>query len=271
MTPRKRDDLFARDDAPEKFEFNESVARVFDNMLERSVPFYKECQQMVVALVEATAQPGTRVYDLGCSTGTLIREMARAVPPESDIRFIGLDNSDAMLKKARRKLKEFGDRCEVVSGDLNGPLELENASVVILNYTLQFLPPARRQGLLKRIRQSLLPGGALILIEKVKAEAAALAPVFVERYYAYKRERGYSRMEISRKREALEEVLVPLPPGENVTMLETAGFGTVDVFFKWFNFCGFVALRGEAGSGSQPAPGPQPASGKKRAKTRKSR
>ncbi|MGP0564502.1 MULTISPECIES: carboxy-S-adenosyl-L-methionine synthase CmoA [unclassified Nitrospina] len=264
MAPRQRDNLFARDDAPEKFEFNESVARVFDNMLERSVPFYKECQQMVVALAENYAQPGTRVYDLGCSTGTLIREMARALPASSKVRFVGIDNSDAMLKKARRKLKEFGDRCEVVTGDLNGPLELEEASVVVMNYTLQFLPPAKRLALLKRIHKSLLPGGALILIEKVKAEAETLDPVFVERYYAYKREMGYSRMEISRKREALEQVLVPLRPGENVTILEKAGFQDVDVFFKWFNFCGFAALRGGA-------PGSTKAPGKKRAKPRKSR
>ncbi|CCQ91205.1 tRNA (cmo5U34)-methyltransferase [Nitrospina gracilis 3/211] len=264
MTPRQRDDLFARDDAPEKFEFNESVARVFDNMLERSVPFYKECQQMVVSLTATYAQPGTRVYDLGCSTGTLVREMARALSASSDVRFVGIDNSDAMIKKARRKLKEFGGRCEVVAGDLNGPLELADASVVVMNYTLQFLPPAKRQALLKRIHQSLLPGGALILIEKVKAEAETLDPVFVERYYAYKREMGYSRMEISRKREALEQVLVPLRPGENVTILEKAGFRDVDVFFKWFNFCGFVALR-RGGSNTRPA------SGKKRAKARKSR
>lgn len=270
MTPRQRDDLFARDDAPEKFEFNESVARVFDNMLERSVPFYKECQQMVVALAGTYAQPGTRVYDLGCSTGTLIREMARSLPASSEVRFVGIDNSDAMLKKARRKLKEFGDRCEVVAGDLNGPLELEGASVVVMNYTLQFLPPARRQGLLKRIHKSLLPGGALILIEKVKAEAKELDPVFVERYYDYKRKMGYSKMEISRKREALEQVLLPLRPGENVTILQKAGFQDVDVFFKWFNFCGFVALRG-GGPGTGKVPGAQPATGKKRTKPRKSR
>jgi len=269
MTPRKRDDLFAGDDAPEKFEFNESVARVFDNMLERSVPFYKECLDMVTALVREYARPGTRVYDLGCSTGTLIRELARSLPEPEGVRFTGIDNSPAMLKKARRKLKEFGGRCELVEADLNGPLELDGASVVVMNYTLQFVPPGKRKAVLGRIHRALPPGGALILIEKVRGEAKPLDDLFIEQYYRYKREMGYSRMEIARKRESLEQVLVPLTPGENVTILYKAGFETVDVFFKWFNFAGFVALR-EGGAGT-PAAGTAQPPGKKRAQRRKSR
>lgn len=257
MTPRKHDDLFAGGNAPEKFEFNESVARVFDNMLERSIPFYKECLGMVVALVQQYARPGTRVFDLGCSTGNLIRELARAIPEREGIRFVGIDNSPAMLKKARRKLKAFGHRCELVEADLNGPFSLDGAGVVVMNYTLQFIPPQRRKTVLARIQRALPPGGALILIEKVQGESTELDSLFIGQYYRYKREKGYSRMEIARKREALEEVLVPLKPSENVKIMQSAGFGTVDVFFKWFNFAGFVALP-DAPTGAQPAAGKKP-------------
>jgi len=247
MTPRHKDELFRKSGKTEKFEFNESVARVFDNMLERSVPFYKECQSMVVELVKEHVQPDTSVYDLGCSTGTLIKYLAQAIPKKSKIRFVGIDNSAPMLKKAKRKLKDPIDRCELVEADLNEKLEINNASVIVMNYTLQFIPPPNRAAMLQRLHKALLPGGCLILIEKVRGETADLDDAFVDQYYRYKQEHGYSRMEIAKKREALEDVLVPLKPSENVKLLSRAGFGTVDVFFKWFNFAGFLALKKRLG------------------------
>ena len=151
MTSKKKDTLFKQSTAPGKFEFNEPVARVFDDMLERSVPFYKECQQMVIDLTLHFAQKNSAVYDLGCSTGTLLRHLARAIPEKQNIRFIGLDNSEAMLKKARGKLKGHLKRCELVEADLEGDFKLADASVVIMNYTLQFIPPKRRTVMLKKI------------------------------------------------------------------------------------------------------------------------
>lgn len=248
MTPRHKDELFRNAGKTVKFEFNESVARVFDNMLERSVPFYKECQSMVVELTKDQVQPGTTVYDLGCSTGTLIKNLTQAIPKKSKVRFVGIDNSAPMLKKAKRKLKSHQDRCELVEADLNEKFEITDASVIVMNYTLQFIPPKKRAAMLKRLHKALLPGGCLILIEKVRGENAELNDAFIDQYYRYKREHGYSRMEISKKREALENVLVPLKPSENVKLLGRAGFGTVDVFFKWFNFAGFLALKTRSGS-----------------------
>ena len=243
MAIKKKDTLFKKPSAPVKFEFNEPVARVFDDMLERSVPFYKECQQMAVDLALHFAQKGTAVYDLGCSTGTLLRQLVKAIPKSQDIRFIGLDNSEAMLKKARGKLKGHLKRCELVTADLESHFGLANASVVIMNYTLQFIPPKRRAAMLKKIYKGLRPGGALILIEKVRGESDPLDELFVGRYHAYKRGQGYSQLEIARKRDALEKVLIPLKPGINRDLLKGAGFRQVDVFFKWFNFAGFLAVK----------------------------
>jgi tRNA (cmo5U34)-methyltransferase len=243
MPAKKKDTLFKKSTAPGKFEFNEPVARVFDDMLERSVPFYKECQQMVIDLARHFAQKDSAIYDLGCSTGTLLRHLVKAIPKSKNNRFVGLDNSEAMLKKARGKLKGHLKQCELVEADLEGDFELAGASVIIMNYTLQFIPPKRRAAMLKKIYQGLRPGGGLILIEKVRGESDGLNDLFVEQYHAYKRSQGYSKLEIAKKREALENVLVPLKPGKNRDLLTEAGFRQVDVFFKWFNFAGFLAVK----------------------------
>lgn len=243
MPNKKRDTLFKKPSIPVKFKFNEPVVRVFDDMLDRSVPFYKECQQMVVDLAQHFAQRNSTVYDLGCSTGTLLRHMVKAIPKTKNIHFVGLDNSEAMLKKAHGKLKGHLKRCDLVEADLNSDFQLSNASVVIMNYTLQFIPPNRRATLLKKIYEGLQPGGGLILIEKVRGESGGLNDLFVEEYHHYKQKQGYSKMEIAKKREALENVLVPLKPGKNRDLLVAAGFRQVDVFFKWFNFAGFIAIK----------------------------
>ena len=243
MAKHNKDTLFKQSSVPGKFEFNEPVARVFDDMLERSVPFYKECQQMVINLGQHFAQRDSAIYDLGCSTGTLIRHLARTLPKSKNIRFIGLDNSTAMLKKAREKLKGHVKRCRLMEADLESDFELTDASVVIMNYTLQFLPPKRRSSMLKKIFQGLRPGGGLILIEKVRGESDNLNNLFIEQYHAYKQNQGYSKLEIAKKREALENVLIPLKPEKNRDLLTGAGFRQVDIFFKWFNFAGFLAVK----------------------------
>ena len=243
MVPKQKDTVFKKPWTQGTFEVNEPVVRVFDDMLERSIPFYKECQQMVIDLVRHFAQKNSAVYDLGCSTGTLLRHLVKAIPITQKIRFVGLDNSEAMLKKARGKLKGHLKRCELVAADLESGFELADASVVISTYTLQFILPKRRAGMLQKIYQGLRPGGGLILIEKVRGESNGLNDLFIEQYHAYKRSRGYSKLEIAKKREALEKVLIPLKPEKNRDLLAKAGFRQVDVFFKWFDFAGFLAVK----------------------------
>ncbi|MDH5764353.1 MAG: carboxy-S-adenosyl-L-methionine synthase CmoA [Nitrospinota bacterium] len=243
MPAKNKDTLFKHPSAPVKFEFNEPVARVFDDMLERSVPFYKECLQMVIDLALHFAQKDSSVYDLGCSTGTLLRQLIKTLPKGKNIHFVGLDNSEAMLKKSRRKLRGCLERCELVEADLESDFGLTDASVVIMNYTLQFIPPKRRVAMLKKIYKGLRPGGGLILIEKVRGESDGLNDLFIEQYHAFKQSQGYSKLEISKKREALEQVLTPLKPEKNRDLLVRAGFRQVDIFFKWFNFAGFLAVK----------------------------
>jgi tRNA (cmo5U34)-methyltransferase len=237
-----KDELFSGSGAPEKFEFNENVARVFDDMLERSIPHYRECQEMVVDWCTRFAREDSNLYDLGCSTGALLLRVASALPEHSRTRLIGIDNSMPMLDKARQNLQAVRNPWELVHADLDGDFSLTNASVVVMNYTLQFIAPERRQLLIGKIFGGLQANGCLLLTEKVLGDTPELDAAFVDMHHRFKRERGYSDLEISRKREALENVLTPLKLYENIELLRQAGFRNVDLFFKWNNFAGLIAL-----------------------------
>jgi tRNA (cmo5U34)-methyltransferase len=228
------------------FKFGTTVANVFDDMVNRSVPFYEEFQRMLGELAADHAQPGTDVYDLGCSTGTTLIHMDSLV--NNNIRFIGIDDSLQMLEKCDRKLREFGFTrpFELRVADLNQRVDVSNASVVVLCLTLQFVRPLYREKLLKNIYDGLVPGGTLLLVEKILAEDSNMNRDFIKYYYDMKRRHQYSEMEIAQKREALENVLIPYKLSENILMLRDTGFETIETFFKWYNFAGIIAVKKQA-------------------------
>ncbi len=228
---------------PSDFKFGATVANAFDDMVERSVPYYNEIQRMIIELAAEHAMPNTNVIDLGCSTGTTMIGLNPFV--DDSIRFVGIDDSAEMLKKCNLKLQEanLNREYELVLGDLHQEVKIENASVVILCLTLQFVRPIFREKLLKCIFDGLVPGGVLIISEKVLAEDSLFNRNFIKYYYDYKRRNHYSEMEISQKREALENVLIPYKLSENITMLREAGFSHTETFFKWYNFSGFIAIK----------------------------
>lgn len=238
-----RDTLFQKPKSTEPFEFNDSVARVFDDMLARSVPMYQECQDLAVHWCARYAKPSTLVYDLGCSTGTLLLKLAQTLGKSAAVKLVGLDNSPAMLQKAGETLKNSPLPCELIETDLNETISIANASVVVMNYTLQFVQPANRPSILKSIYDGLLPSGSLVLIEKIKSQIPDLDKTFVEFHHQFKEDKGYSKLEISQKREALENVLLPWTVEQNTDLIQAAGFSTADLFFKWNNFAGFIALK----------------------------
>ena len=225
------------------FKFGANVAKVFDDMVNRSVPFYGEIQRMMAELAADHAQLGTEVYDLGCSTGTTLIGMNTLVDP--NIRFIGIDDSQEMLDKCKSKLMEMGfsRNYDLRCADLGQGVRIENASVVVLCLTLQFVRPIYREKLLRDIYKGMVSGGALILVEKILAEDSRYNRDFIRYYYDYKRRNEYSEMEISQKREALENVLVPYKLSENISLLRDQGFNHCEVFFKWYNFAGLVAVK----------------------------
>lgn len=246
MTIVKKDELFAETrDSVDDFDFGENTAEVFDDMLDRSVPQYRELQRMIGELGGEFAQPGTNVYDLGCSTGITLMSLDSAI--SGDTTLVGVDYSDAMLEKARRNLTELNssDRIRLECADLNEGVDISNASVVVLNLTLQFIRPLNREKLLRSIAEGLRPGGALILVEKVLGDNPLTNRLWIKLYYEMKRRNGYSDMEIAQKREALENVLIPYRVDENIEMLRRAGLPDTDIFFKWYNFTGFLSVKPE--------------------------
>ena len=239
------------------FEFDAEVAEAFDDMVERSVPFYKEQQTMIARLAREFWLPETIAYDLGCATGTTLLVLAEHKPPGA--RLIGYDSSEAMLGKARAKVEAAGrsQEIELRRGDLDDDpirISLEQASFVCMDWTLQFVRPTRRLDLVSRIYRELEEGGAFVLCEKVLAGDANLSRRFVEFHHDFKRSQGYTDGEIVRKREALEKVLAPYRIDENVDLLRRAGFQVVETCFQWFNFAAFVCVKksasAEGGQGS---------------------
>jgi len=224
------------------FNFGADTANVFDEMLVRSVPFYIEIQRMIGEIVGDFAVNGTNVYDLGCSTCASFRMLHNL---DQDVTFVGLDSSADMLARARDELRDakFTRRYELQHRDLNEEFRIENASVVIMNLTLQFVRPLFRERVMKTIFDGINHQGCLILVEKVLADESLMNRLFIKYYYDLKRRNGYSDIEIAQKREALENVLVPYRLSENQLLLQNAGFRCSEVFFKWYNFSGLLALK----------------------------
>lgn len=237
-----RDKVFATPrEQIEKFKFDDRVASVFSDMISRSVPGYGMMLDMIGVITRETVKPGTQCYDLGCSLGAGILSMRHNLPDDS-CRIIGVDNSDAMVS-----------RCQAIidQDDATAPVEIrcedilatpiENASLVVMNLTLQFIDPAQREPLLENIYNGLNPGGILVLSEKTNLPNEHEQDTLTDFYYAFKRQQGYSDMEIAQKRDALENVLIPDTLGTHRTRLHQAGFSHVTPWFQCFNFMSLLA------------------------------
>ena len=233
-----KDEIFKQ--KPQKqFEFDEKVASVFDDMISRSVPFYKENLKLIVALVAKLAPQNASICDLGCSTASLLLEFWRQ---NANFKLSGIDNSAAMIENARNKSVAFGAKIDFYQSDLS-EFGFFKSDIFIANYTLQFIRPPQRQALVRKIYENLRENGFFIMSEKILFEDALLANKIIEIYADFKQTQGYTRLEIAKKREALENVLVPYTSKENIAMLENAGFKRIESFFKWANFESFIAFK----------------------------
>jgi tRNA (cmo5U34)-methyltransferase len=226
------------------FVFDERVANVFDDMVSRSVPMYGETMSAALELAANFVEPETNIYDIGSATGTLLLAFEKMLD-DCDVNLIGIDNSEAMVKQAQEKMRKSGKekRVELVVGDMEQPMGLENSSVIFMNYTLQFIRPLHREAVVRQIYEGLNDNGCLILVEKVLGNDSLFNRLYIELYYKYKSRVGYSDQEIKQKREALENVLIPYRIDENIELLKRCGFSSTDIFFKWNNFAGIVAVK----------------------------
>ena len=223
-----------------QFEFDQAVASVFDDMLSRSVPFYDAVRQLVIDVILAEVQAGMRVVDMGSSTAKFLLELSHRAPMAMEL--VGIDNSEAMVERARQKAQAFGADIRLELGDIL-MYDYTGVDVAVANYTLQFIRPMQRAQLVEKIGRELHEGGRFIFSEKVIFEDKRLDKQMIDIYYDFKRSQGYSDYEISQKREALENVLIPFTINENIRMARAAGFRDVNTIFQWANFVTFVAKK----------------------------
>lgn len=238
------DQLYSRPlDSISGFTFDEQVVTVFPDMIKRSVPGYATIIHMIGQIAERYAQPNSRLYDLGCSLGAATLAMRHRITA-ADAEIIAIDNSPDMVARCQAIMEADSGEIPVklVCAALQD-LPIENASVGILNFTLQFIPLAERQPLLNRIAAGTRPGGVLILSEKITFEDIEHEKLMIDLHHNFKRANGYSDLEIAQKRTALEKVLVPETLQCHKTRLINAGFRSVDVWFQCFNFCSMIAFR----------------------------
>jgi len=225
------------------FAFDDAVARVFPDMINRSVPGYATIISMTGLLAGRYAQPGTRLYDLGCSLGASSLAMRHQVEAEG-CTIIGVDNAPPMLQRCAQMIAadDAGVPIELVCADLQD-IAVADASVVVLNFTLQFVPTRLRNDVIRGIYQGLRPGGIMVLSEKVSFEDAHFHELTIDLYHQFKRANGYSDLEIARKRNALENVLIPETLTEHRQRIAAAGFSSCNVWFQCFNFASMIALK----------------------------
>ncbi len=233
------DTLFSKP-ISKQFEFDEDVAVVFDDMLERSIPFYKEVIELTCDCIVRHVPSCASIVDLGCSTANTLLTLYKK--SDKSYRLLGVDNSEAMLHLARQKVHAYGAQMSFLNADIT-EVALEPHDAIIANYMLQFIRPLQRSAFVQKLYDALKPQGIFLLSEKIVFDDKVLNKQMIDVYYDFKRKQGYSDFEIAQKREALENVLIPYTEQENKAMLEKVGFETIETLFKWGNFATFIAKK----------------------------
>ncbi len=238
-----KDRIYADSTEVSPFEFNDTVASVFDDMISRSVPHYREIITQQSRLAEKFYMDGTHIYDLGCSNGNFALALMQQMSNRA-FSMTAVDNSAPMLDLFKKRIAGFDSHSGItpVLSDIRD-ITMENASVIVANLTLQFITKEDRDSLVKKIYDALLPGGIFLLTEKTINSDERLSLLQQEFYYRFKESNGYSLIEISRKREALENVLIPETVEAHTGRMRSAGFRAIEIYFKWFHFTSFIARK----------------------------
>lgn len=235
-----QDDIFSKP-IDRQFEFNKEVATVFDDMISRSIPGYESIMSLTQKTLEEYLKEGSVVCDIGCSTANLLIRLDKTLKGKR-VKLIGIDNSADMLEVAKNKALAYEAQIELLNIDVTKS-QLPLSDAFVANFTLQFIRPIAREEVIQKVYNSLKEDGIFLFAEKLISEDKKLNMVLIDAYHDYKKSRGYSELEIMRKREALENVLVPYTQSENEAICKRAGFSHVETLFRWCNFALFVALK----------------------------
>jgi tRNA (cmo5U34)-methyltransferase len=240
----KSDNIYATPlEEVSSFSFDHKVVEVFPDMIKRSVPGYTAIIDGIGQIAKKYVQPNTNIYDLGCSLGAATLAIRQSVN-DSSCKVIAVDNSSAMIERCRliQSGYNFDMPVDVIEADIND-LTFENASLVVLNFTLQFLPRGQRLQLLQKIHQGLNKNGLLVLSEKLTMSSEELDAHIIDIHHDFKKQNGYSDMEIAQKRAALENVLIPDTREQHYTRFQKSGFSQYDTWFQHYNFASFIAVK----------------------------
>lgn len=244
MTTNNKDAIYSQPhEVIKDFSFDQSVVEVFPDMIQRSVPGYATIIDSIGQLAGQYVDANSHVYDLGCSLGAVSLSVRRYIQSPG-CKIIAVDNSKAMVERCQRHIQGFKSDTpiEVLCDDIQR-ITISNASMVILNFTLQFIPPAQRQALLTTIYAGMNPGAILVLSEKIRHPNEQGNRILVDLHHNFKRHNGYSELEISQKRTALEKVMLTDSFAQHQQRLHTAGFNDVVLWFKCFNFASMLAVK----------------------------
>lgn len=243
MISSAKDAIYSQPQQVDDFRFDQAVAEVFPDMIQRSVPGYNTIVDSIGQIAGYYQQPNSHYYDLGCSLGAATLAMRRYITAENS-KIIAVDNSRAMIERCRLHLDAFkaDTPVDVRCDDLQNT-SIDNAAVVVMNFTLQFIPPAQRDGVIQSIFNGLKPGGVLILSEKMRHHSEQGNDLLIELHHEFKRRNGYSELEISQKRTAIENVMQTDSIDIHQQRLQQAGFSDVVPWFQCFNFASLVAIK----------------------------
>ena len=241
---KKHDNIYANPlSKVADFKFDESVVDVFPDMIQRSVPGYETIIHTIGELAKSAVSDNSNVYDLGCSLGAASLSIARATQDKT-FNIIGVDSSTAMVERCKRVVQAFTLTNPItIEQAYAQEVEITNASMVVMNFTLQFIPPADRAALLSKIYDGLNPGGILVLSEKIRHPTLRGNELLIDLHHQFKRDNGYSELEVSQKRAALEKVMLTDTFEEHETRLKNAGFSDVVMWYKCYNFTSLIAVK----------------------------
>jgi tRNA (cmo5U34)-methyltransferase len=242
--PHSVDTLFEHNN-PElsPFSFNQSVVDVFPDMINRSVPGYRTIVEGIGKISRKVITEGATVFDLGCSLGSVSLSVAK-FNAQTSFNIHAIDNSPAMVERCKHHVGayKYAAQIDVKQGDIN-ELHLNPCDLVVINFTLQFISIEQRQAIINKVYQALKPGGMLIVSEKVSANTKPLDELLIDLHHDFKRENGYSDLEISHKRSALENVMIIDSFDTHRQRMQNAGFEDLNIWFQHFNFLSMFAIK----------------------------
>jgi tRNA (cmo5U34)-methyltransferase len=244
MSPSKPDVIFSNKQSQVKdFTFDAQVVEVFPDMISRSVPGYNTIIDTIGRLSQRYVTENSNIYDLGCSLGAATLAMRRAINAKG-CKIIGIDNSSAMVERCKMHVNAFKGKTpvDIIEGNMQ-EIVIENASMVVLNFTLQFIEPEQRQAMIDKISAGLKPGGLLLISEKIADNDDVCRDLLIDLHHDFKRANGYSELEIAQKRTALENVMLTDSLETHKQRLSQAGFKHISPWFQCFNFFSLIAIK----------------------------